>query len=198
MNMFTVYSFVFFLLAGSLLIRPVDMNPCELQIGPLYNHTSDSNTASMQLSFVTSMEMEPYYIERTRYEIYLTATIDFTESLVQAREDNSGEIIGKFSFMPESVNTYFTLHSCNSSNDTFTSAGVISSIIIVHWISPNSTPANDVTFYFSLEYESGARDTNIMGPTLLVLQTNSTHSLTSFLNSGLQTIFILLVILVLT
>ena len=184
-------------LVGLSLITPVDMNPCELQIGPLYNLTSNSNIASMRIDYETPMVVEVSYMERTRYEIYLAATYEFTESIVQAREDNSGEIIGKFSFIPESVNTYFTLHSCNSSNDTFTSGGIISTIIIVYWTSPNFTPANNVTIYFSLHYESGSSDTNIMGPTLMVVLTNSTHSLTSSLFSGFHIIFMLLVILIL-
>ena len=195
MTVIILYRSIFFLLAGFPLFT-ADMNTCELQIGPLYSPTSNSNIASMRINYEIPMDVEVSYMERTRYEIFLTATDEFTESIVQAREDNSGEITGKFSFMPESVNKYFTLRSCNSSNDTFTSSGAISSIIIVNWTSLNSTPANNVTFYYSLYYQSGSPDTNIIGTTLLVLQTNSTHSFTPFLTSGYQIIFILLVILI--
>ena len=160
------------------------MNPCDLPIGPLHNPRY-SNYTNFRVTYATGVEEVDFYMEETRYEIFLTAEVKFTQSLVQVRDNKVGTIIGNFSFVPESNNTYFSLHSCNSTDNTFTSNGILFTAIQVLWISPDFTPANNVTFYYSLTHEDGRQDNNLIGTTLLALPTKPTSLALSLISNPL-------------
>lgn len=174
-------------------VRATNVTVCDLPIGPLYNPKYDNST-NLRVTYYSGVG-EVSYMEGTRYEIYLTADVNLTQSFVQVRENVVGTIIGNFSFDTASVNTYFLLHSCNSTFDTFTSSGIIHTAIQVLWLTPDSTPANNVTFYYSVTDEDDHRYDNLIGPTLLVLPTKPTPSLALSLISNSLLIPLLLVII---
>ena len=170
---------------------------CDHHIGPLYDPQYSNNT-ELQVKYYTGTEVVDSYIEGTRYQIYLTSNVSFTQSLVQVRENEVGTIIGSFSFDDDSSSTSFLLHSCNSTNDTmdtFTSNGSILNVILVLWTSPDFIPANNVTIYYSLTRENGNRDDNIKGPTLLVLPTTPTSLALSLISNSLLIPLLLVIIL---
>ncbi|KAI6655013.1 hypothetical protein LOD99_2302 [Oopsacas minuta] len=169
-------------------------------LGPL-NDPQSSNTTTLRITYDTPSLMNISYTENTRYDVYLGSHIGtFTGFIIQAREDNVGRTLGAFSFAFGSHEKFFKLEDCDYSNDTFTNVvdsniPLLLNVVQGIWTSPDYTPANNVTFYYTIINDTTSM-MNIIGPTLLI--PTSTPSIASLLIANLLfTIFSLLLIILL-
>ena len=104
---------------------------------------------------------------------------------IQAIVEDIGAIIGKFKLDTESKLSakFFLFEECSSTEDTFKNSNLINdtlalenATVLAVWASPDYTPTNNVSFYFSIIAENGTSWNNTKGTSLSIPRTPSSSS----------------------
>ena len=119
---------------------------------------------------------KPVYWKQRQYSVlaYPPSNLQtpYSGFLVQARIDNSIDPFGFFILDDGPGKNYFKTDNCTSPSDVFTdmfpeNITELSGGVRVLWMSPNSTPVNNVTFHYSF-VDNGVGWCNVRGESLVV------------------------------